>query len=172
MNEFGLIRNPDVSGPLILAVTGHRPDKLGGYGPQARNRLEDFAVGILAVRQPALVITGMAQGWDQAVAAACRTLCIPYHAAIPFRGQEKMWPAEGQNYWRGLLTDAVGQTIVCPGNYDPRKMQTRNEWMVDRCTKVLALWNGSSGGTSNCVAYARRIRGREVENVWDQLGRM
>ncbi len=34
-------------------------------------------------------------------------------------------------------------------------MQVRNEYMVDRADLVLALWNGTPGGTGNCVRYAR-----------------
>jgi uncharacterized phage-like protein YoqJ len=45
-------------------------------------------------------------------------------------------------------------------------MQRRNEWMVERADVILALWNGSSGGTANCVAYARQ-RGSRIVNVWE-----
>lgn len=38
--------------------------------------------------------------------------------------------------------------------YKPWLMQKRNEYMVDRCDKITALWDGSSGGTGNCVKYA------------------
>ena len=37
------------------------------------------------------------------------------------------------------------------------KMQTRNEWMVNHCDKLIAVWNGSDGGTGNCVNYAKSI---------------
>jgi uncharacterized phage-like protein YoqJ len=36
-------------------------------------------------------------------------------------------------------------------------MQVRNEWMVDHCNDLLAVWDGSDGGTGNCVRYAQRI---------------
>ena len=39
-------------------------------------------------------------------------------------------------------------------SYRPWLMQKRNEYMVDRCDKLTALWDGSSGGTGNCVKYA------------------
>ena len=41
------------------------------------------------------------------------------------------------------------------GEYHPYKMQLRNQYMVDNSNIVLAVWNGSSGGTANCVRYAR-----------------
>jgi len=33
-------------------------------------------------------------------------------------------------------------------------MQKRNEWMVDHSDYVIAVWDGSKGGTGNCVKYA------------------
>ena len=48
--------------------------------------------------------------------------------------------------------------IVSPGEYAAFKMQVRNEWMVDQLNPatdlLLAAWDGSPGGTGNCVKYA------------------
>jgi uncharacterized phage-like protein YoqJ len=55
--------------------------------------------------------------------------------------------------------------IVCEGGYHPDKLQKRNIWMVDRSTAVLALWDGSKGGTANCVKYAEKVS-VPVFNVW------
>ena len=43
------------------------------------------------------------------------------------------------------------------GGYSVFKMQLRNEWMVDHCDKLIAIFNQdeTSGGTFNCVQYAR-----------------
>jgi len=46
-------------------------------------------------------------------------------------------------------------------------MQTRNIWMVDNCDLVLALWDGSDGGTGNCIKYANKI-GKPIVNLWDK----
>lgn len=40
--------------------------------------------------------------------------------------------------------------------YKPYLMQVRNEYMVNLADKVIAVWDGSSGGTGNCVAYAKK----------------
>ncbi|WP_188052008.1 hypothetical protein [Azospirillum sp. Sh1] len=46
-------------------------------------------------------------------------------------------------------------------------MNTRNEWMVDHSDRLLALWDGSQGGTANCVRYARGL-GRPIDNLWSE----
>ncbi|PAD70641.1 hypothetical protein CHH83_02225 [Bacillus sp. 7586-K] len=35
-------------------------------------------------------------------------------------------------------------------------MQKRNEWMVDNSDYVIAVWDGTKGGTGNCVKYAQK----------------
>ena len=132
----------------IMAVTGHRPEKVGGYSDEASKRLTTFAEEMLKFYKPEAVITGMALGWDQAVAEACRQLNIPFIAAIPFKGQESKWPRESQVHYRELLSCAKEVVEVCQPGYAAWKMQRRNEWMVCRATRVLALWNGTSGGTA------------------------
>ena len=150
---------------MILAATGHRPERLGGYDDATYLELRQFALGYIRQRQPAKVINGMALGWDTAWAAAAVYAGVPFIAAVPFLGQESRWPGPSQARYRALLAKAAEVVVVCQGDYSAQAMQRRNEWMVDRCDEVVALWDGSAGGTSNCVHYARRI-GRPVENLW------
>ena len=151
---------------LVIAATGHRPNKLGGYGPDVFNRLVDLAGGYLREHNPSAVISGMALGWDLAFAQAAIEGGIPVHAAVPFPGQERMWPQSSQVLWRGLLDLCVSVTEVSPGPYHAGKMQVRNEWMVDRCDRLCALWDGSNGGTGNCMAYALRDPKVTIDNLW------
>jgi uncharacterized phage-like protein YoqJ len=52
-------------------------------------------------------------------------------------------------------------------------MQKRNEMMVDDCNLLLTLWDGSDGGTANCLGYARRKRpDLETVNLWDSWQKM
>lgn len=153
---------------ITLAVTGHRPTKLGGYGTGAMLRVDRFAYQTLKQesRIVSKVITGMALGWDQAIAKACICLRIPFIAAIPFRGQEALWPAAAQALYHNLL-EAAEVKYISEGGYGARKMQQRNIWMVDQCDAVAALWNGEpEGGTAGCVEYADKTR-KPVIHLWE-----
>lgn len=150
---------------MIIAGTGHRPNKLGGYSLNARTRLFNTAIKSLEYLAPTKVISGMALGWDQALARAAIELGIPFIAAVPFVGQENIWPAASQREFHELCKAASEHVIVSPGGYSPAKMQVRNEWMVDRADRILALWDGSSGGTKNCLDYAATT-GKPVSNAW------
>lgn len=155
---------------MKIAVTGHRPNKIGGYSDLAQEMLIDFAADWI-VRQDdedeLEIITGMALGWDQAVAEAAILTGTPFHAYIPFEGQELRWPESSQNYYRSLLKQAADVTVACTGKYEPWKMQARNEIMVRHCDRLVALWNGTTGGTANCVRCAEKV-GRECVNLWPE----
>jgi uncharacterized phage-like protein YoqJ len=152
---------------MICAATGHRPQKLGGFGSSIRLKLKELARQFLETTKPEKVITGMALGWDQAWAEAAVGLAIPFIAAVPFARQESTWPEPSQRLYRDLLVQAAETVIVLPGGYAPYKMQVRNEWMVDRADCVVALWDGTSGGTANCIAYANKT-GKPIINLWSQ----
>lgn len=150
----------------IIAVTGHRPDKLFGYGPQAQHRLNQFAIAHIPPAD--LYITGMALGWDQAVAVACMFHNIPFYAYVPFKGQEARWPLADKSEYCRLLDAASKIIYVCDPGYAAWKMQRRNESMVDACSTLLALWNGTPSGTGSCVAYAHSKQ-VPVINLWSKF---
>jgi uncharacterized phage-like protein YoqJ len=86
-------------------------------------------------------------------------------AAIPCDNQECRWPEESQKVYYDILDNPLVESkIVCPGPYYPSKMQTRNEWMTDNADKLIAVWDGSTGGTGNCVRYAKKV-GRETIRI-------
>ncbi len=150
----------------IVFVTGHRPDKLGGYSVEAHDRLVDFCRTLVVSPDIQTVITGMALGFDQAVAEACYKEGVPFHAYVPFLGQQNRWPLKAKQKYEKLLRRASEVVVVSSGGYGAWKLQIRNQAMVDVGDRGIALWNGSPGGTSNCLTYAK-TRGREVQNVWD-----
>lgn len=149
----------------ILGVTGHRPPKLGGYSAEAQGLLFLFAMGWLESSRPDHLISGIALGWDAATAEACVALNIPFTAAVPFDGQESRWPQASILVYRRLLQSADKVVCVNPGPYAPWKMQARNEWVVDQSARMAAIWDGTKGGTANCVAYIEKQQ-KPWENLW------
>lgn len=153
---------------MIVAGTGHRPSKLGGYSQEAFNKLVEIAEVYLMANRPTKVISGGALGWDQALAYAAFINEIPFIAAIPFEGQEILWPDKSKKFYNQLL-DAATEVVYCskPG-YSAYKMQIRNEWMVDNCDIVLAMYDGTKGGTYNCIEYAKS-KNKQIINLFDKL---
>lgn len=158
---------------MILAATGHRPDKLGGYSPRTMRALFDFAAYwmLRLPKRPDAVISGMAQGWDTAIALAALGHGIPLIAAIPFPTQSLRWPAAARTLYGELIANAARVEILSPVPHSDALMRlamdVRNRWMVDNSTDLVALWDGSPGGTKNCVYYAIDV-GREFANPWHE----
>lgn len=114
--------------------------------------------------RPVQLVTGMAQGVDQWAAEAALSLGIPFVAALPCDEMEAAWKPVVQTRFKELLAKARQIVVVSPGPYKPWKMQRRNEWVVDNCELLLAVHDGSGGGTFNCLAYADAVR-REVRRL-------
>ena len=159
----------------IYAATGHRPQSIPNYN---FDRLVQLANSTLQRLQPDKVITGMALGWDLAIAQAACNLSLPCIAAVPFSHQDCKWQDAERALWERLifLADEVvyvdkrkGYTTKnCEvGAYHVSKLHKRNKWMVDNATNVLALYNGQeSGGTYKCIEYAKS-KNVPVFNVWN-----
>lgn len=145
--------------PTVM-VTGHRPPKIGGYDDDNPTRVAIRQVlrDLLLELRPERAISGMALGIDQDFARVVIELGFPLTAALPFPGQERRWPAPSQRRYHALLANAAEVVLVSPAGYHPSKMQTRNEWMVHETGlggTMIAVFDGSPGGTANCVAYAQ-----------------
>lgn len=146
---------------MQLGVTGHRLSKLGmGYTiPNAMySRILQESEQIILTIKPDKIITGMCIGYDQIIAELALKLNIPFVAAIPFVGQELLWPKDIQECYRSLLAQAEHIEVVNPGGFASWKMQARNKWIVDHSDVLLALFAGIKGGTYNCIEYAKEIQ--------------
>jgi len=147
----------------IIALTGHRPNKLPnketGYklpNPTYIHVCQQIEKTLKELK-PEKVISGMALGCDMWFANIAHKLGIPFIAAVPFLGQEKAWPEQSQKTYHKLLKLACEVVIVCEGGYAPAKMQIRNEWMCNHCDILIAVWDGTPGGTGNCVNFAKSV---------------
>jgi uncharacterized phage-like protein YoqJ len=151
----------------VVCFTGHRPDKLdNAYAlnhPTAiniRKKLYEVSRDFYLEKDVREFIAGGALGVDTWAALAILDLKkefsdIRLTIAVPFKGQETMWPYESQKLYWNILGRADRVKYVCDPGYAPWKMQKRNEWMVDESDFVTAIWNGNTGGTGNCVKYAK-----------------
>lgn len=142
-----------------VCVTGHRPQKLGGFDVSnpTRTWVRNALSEVLDTVKPNYAYSGMALGVDQDFADLCVEKGIPFEAVIPFPEQPSNWNNESQTRYYELLKKAKGQQVVCSSGYAAWKMQRRNEAMVDAIGDdgiVVAVWDGSAGGTANCFRYA------------------
>ncbi|MDE6840404.1 MAG: DUF1273 domain-containing protein [Oscillospiraceae bacterium] len=151
--------------------TGHRPDKL----PWGLNEGDPRCAALKASLARALeglyrrgfrhFISGMAMGCDLyfaqgALELRTRLPDVTVEGAVPCPTQASRWPEPLRRRWRAIL-DACDLETVVQQNYDRFCMLRRDRYMVDRSAAVLAVFNGTPGGTQYTLNYAMD-QGREI----------
>lgn len=190
---------------LIIAFTGHRPDKIGGYGrinPAYQEKTVEL-LDTIGIRKIRWAYDGLAQGYDWEALKACFRLGIPIVGCKPSESQHTVWPERAQRLYRAFLTQirdgggklvtiqtCVNKPTVGESNYWASKSglieaymkatsarhaaallnELRNQYMVDSAGLVIACWDGSNGGTRNCIRYAEKV-GVPWINIFDMKGR-
>jgi uncharacterized phage-like protein YoqJ len=153
---------------VIASITGHRPEGIPLNFPivtELRRAYDELGV--------THVIQGMAAGVDLTSAYAAWLSQIPYTCAKPWSGHEPR--VADRELYRKVIEHAA--EVVNVQTYDKYPgawvYQVRNEWMVDHAQLVIAVWDGSAGGTGNCVKYALkqkkhiyRINPKTGERSW------
>ena len=166
----------------IVTVTGHRPKYFkNGYSLETSKLLYNIFYNWLSVNTIDALVSGAALGVDIEAIQAAVDLNIPFIAGIPFRNQDAKWQPKNQKKYKELLNYAKqvvyideltdSQYLVKnskPGLFNPYKLLLRNNWMIDQCTEVLALFNEKpEGGTYQAVKYAES-KGLTVTNLWSE----
>ena len=157
-------KNGSVAGSF--AVTGHQPPALGGFGTETDRRLLALASTWIERANPGEVVSGMAPGWDMSVAEAAVRAGVPLVAALAWPGQGGNWPDDGIEQIRRLLSGA-SLVHVAFERRSPDMWTLRDQWVMARCERVVALWSGAPGGAATAVAYAASL-GKLVDNLWDE----
>lgn len=152
----------------IVAATGHRPKHLDN---------DYFYVSplVAAIRAELIhyctqipvheAVSRMALGIDQIFALVALDLKIPLTCIIPFRGQELAWKAKAsQRLYHAILSDAQKVIYVHDEPAPAEKwrvyqwLEDGNEYMVDYSNQLIAVHDGSEGGTLNTMNYAKRTK--------------
>lgn len=75
-------------------------------------------------------------------------------AVIPFKGQADGWGARDKARYARILYRA-DETVVLQEQYYNGCLLARNRYMVGNSAQLVAVYNGSPGGTRYTIEYAR-----------------
>ncbi|MNO11439.1 DNA recombination-mediator protein A [compost metagenome] len=150
---------------MNICFTGHRPKEFGGWDidcpENVRIWLNKYIDKLIELRNEVTFISGAAQGIDQWAADIViekkkTNPNVKLLMAIPYYNFGHNWPEKAKKHLEEINKQADNVIFVHKGNWEGNNylLQLRNEWMVDHSQIVLAVWNGSLGGTRNCVMYA------------------
>lgn len=147
--------------------TGHRPEKLNMSEKEVRERLEK-AIKDAIDKGFCVFYSGMARGVDMWAAEAVlkereKDSRIKLVCASPYENFESRWSFFEKRRYASIMKKADEVVFVC-AHYSKACFQIRNCYMVDRASRVIAAYNGESGGTKNTIRYAMQ-KGVEVVNI-------
>ena len=138
-----------------IAFTGHRHLRFNEVAP---------ALTLIHTKyHDAIWITGGAIGLDSHAAEYARIHGIPLWLILPFspKVMKARWNPVQVALLRSHIQYCAKLSVLSPV-YKASVYQDRNVRMVDLSTLLCAFFNGSPGGTANCVRYAKSI-GHPIE---------
>ena len=77
--------------------------------------------------------------------------------ALPYPDFEKKWGIDDRLLHNYILKNADFVKTVSD-HYYKGCYQVRNQYMVDKSSLVIAVYNGTAGGTRNTMAYAQKMK--------------
>ena len=159
---------------LRCSFTGHRPEKLPWGGDETDARCIKLKEELRCTLDGAYLagcrhfICGMARGCDTYFAEAVLALRaekdgVTLEAAVPCDSQANSWSAADRRRYEHLLAECDEVSFISH-TYSPGCMQRRNKYMVDNSDVLIAIFNGTAGGTMNTVLLAKR-RGLKLVTI-------
>lgn len=140
--------------------TGHRPEKLHRAESEICEALEGEIKNAISDGFN-IFITGMACGvdiWAGEIVLRLRKEGLPIKliCASPFDGFERRWQKDWQDRYNRLMKEADLFRFISLG-YHRGCFQVRNEWMVNHSARVIAVYDGTPGGTRNTIYYSQKV---------------
>lgn len=155
-------------------ITGHRPTSLPWKYSESSWKCIFLKLRLFFKITKAIkngytnYIVGMAQGVDTYAAEMLIGLkrinkAIKIEAAIPCETQDKFWLYYSRVRYNKILSKCDRQTVISK-EYTHNCMQERNRYMVDKSSKIIAVWNGKPSGTGRTINYAYE-KGLKIEII-------
>ena len=158
---------------LRVSFTGHRPEKLPYFSEddpmcvQLKERLKNRITRLIEDGAEEFC-SGMALGVDTWAAEIVLELKEDYPqirltAVIPCPEQAIRWRDEDKARYQSIL-DRCDRSITTSPHYTRGCMHNRNRARVDMCDVLIAVFDGTKGGTMMTVDYAKS-RNKRIEMI-------
>jgi ribonuclease HI/uncharacterized phage-like protein YoqJ len=157
----------------LLAVFGHRPPELGGYGEsavrdQVIRKLGEIIEAKTAIHDDLRVLTGLNLGAEQHGAEAARQVSVPYVAVQPFPDPDARWFDESRASYRDLLSGAAEVVLLEKKVPDTKakiggSLRRRDAWLARQADEAVLVWDRED---SQLGRLARALEDELGDDVW------
>ena len=155
---------------MNLALTGHRPQRLGFNDDEKSADYKSIKLWIksniereiLEHRKPVTVYCGMADGCDVAFGlVACKlkenNRPVKLICVLPCKNYNS------SHKYYSYLKEHADEWVELSAEFYRGCDNVRDQYMVDHCDKLLAVWDGNkSGGVWSTIKKAKKA-GKEIE---------
>ena len=145
---------------LHVALTGHRPERLGyakdTYSTEDWGRVIDWLKLQIEKNNITDVYCGMADGCDIAYGVAALELKdedyqVKLHCILPCKNYNE------SNVWYKMLKEGADEWIELSENFYKGCDNIRDQYMVDHSDMLIAIWDGNkSGGVWSTIRKAQK----------------
>ncbi|WP_147916761.1 DUF1273 domain-containing protein [Ruania zhangjianzhongii] len=155
--------------PVRIAVTGHRSFDAAATA-YITARVGEVLDEAVAGGRPARVVTSLAEGADQLVAAAAVQRGIPVEVIIPSAGYAESLPAaRDRRQYAELLARADSVRTLDHPEPSPAAYRDAGMAMLANADLLIAVWDSEPargvGGSAEIVARARELS-LDLQVIW------
>lgn len=165
--------NQDNDSAHTVAVFGHRPPELGGYGENSitmsvRRRLIELLRAKLEMHAELQVVTGLGLGVELLAAEAAAAAAVPYVVVLAFEGMEQRWPEATQRRFSELLAGArstitVNAEVPKTGSQFAKAMGRRDDAIMKYATEAVLVRHADDRTLGD---LQRKLERNLEEDVW------
>ena len=166
-------RDARLPGGRLLAVFGHRPPELGGYGENpvaagVRDRLAEILAAKKEMHPDLWLLTGLLLGAEQLAAEAARKAGVPYVAVQPYPAPESQWPESSRDHYADLIRHADAAVLLERTVPDSKQkfgaaLARRDGWLAKHVDEAIVVWDGNDPALGKLV---RSLEDKLGDDVW------
>jgi uncharacterized phage-like protein YoqJ len=166
-------RDARLPGGRLVAVFGHRPPELGGYGENpvaagVRERLAEILAAKKELNPDLWLLTGLLLGAEQLAAEAAQKAGVPYIAVQPYPAPEAQWPSASRDRYAELIRHAGAAVLLERTAPDTKQkfgaaLARRDAWLAKHADEAVVVWDGNDPALGKVV---RSLEEKLGDDVW------
>ncbi len=155
-----------------IAVVGHRPPEIGGYGPNpvadgVRRHMKEILAAKASLYDEVMVLTGLQLGSETLAAEAAIEAGVGFIAVLAFPDPSARWPKPAQKHFDELIDQAVDVVVLdkavpATGIQVAKSFGRRDSWLQNNAAEAIVVWDGGSNGVEKQLRAFERVFGDDV----------
>ena len=155
-----------------IAVVGHRPPEIGGYGPNpvadgVRRFMKEIFAAKASMFDEVVVLTGLQLGTETLAAEAALEAGVGFVAVLPFPDPSARWPKPAQKHFDDLIDQALDvivldKVVPATGMQVAKAFAKRDRWLQAEADEAVVVWDGSHKQVEKQLRSFERTFGDDV----------